>query len=169
MSLDETKIRAMIILDIIGKPEKHLLDSLQKVIDEIDKEKGVSVKMKDIKVPTLMKEQKDFFTTFAEIEVEVENMTQMAILLFKYMPAHIEIVSPEILAMTSNNWNDILNELARRLHSYDEIARMMQIENQMFMKKIEELGGKVPNVAQILKEEAEKAEEAEKKKEKKKK
>ena len=133
MSSDE-KIRAVMILDVIGRPEKHLIESLEKVIEEIDKEKGVSVKMKDIKVPTLMKDQKDFYTTFAEVEVEVEEMIYLAILLFKYMPAHVEIISPEILAMSNANWNDVLNELARRLHSYDEMARIMQVEKSILLK-----------------------------------
>ena len=155
MSSDE-KIRAVMILDVIGRPEKHLIESLEKVIEEIDKEKGVSVKMKDIKVPTLMKDQKDFYTTFAEVEVEVEEMIYLAILLFKYMPAHVEIISPEILAMSNANWNDVLNELARRLHSYDEMARIMQVEKSILLKKIRELGGKIPNFEGIESENQEK-------------
>ena len=139
--MDKDRIKAIFILDVIGRPPEHLIESLQQLIDEIDKEKGVSVVMKDIKKPTLMKDQKEFYTTFAEIEVEIEEMVYLAILLFKYMPAHIEIISPEILAMSNNGWNDVLNELARRLHSYDEIARIMQIEKNMLLKKVEELGG----------------------------
>ena len=141
MSSDEIKIRAILILDVIGKPPEHLIESLKQIIDEIDKEKGVEVKVKDIKEPTLMKDQKDFYTTFAEVEVEVESVLSLAILLFKYMPAHLELISPEVLALSNNGWNDILNELARRLHSYDEIARIMQLERNMFIKKIQELGG----------------------------
>ncbi|MEK6912750.1 MAG: hypothetical protein AABX26_02225 [Nanoarchaeota archaeon] len=141
MSLDEQKIRAIMILDVIGRPPKHLIESLEKVISEIDKEKGVKVMMKDIKEPTLMKDQTDFYTTFAEVEVEIEDILSLAILLFKYMPAHLEVVSPEIIAMSSNGWNDILNELARRLHAYDEIARMLQSEKNVLLKKLKELGG----------------------------
>ena len=116
------------ILDVIGRPPEHLIESLKKIIEEIDKEKGVDVKSKEIKKPTLMKDQKEFYTTFAEIEVDVEELLYLVILLFKYMPAHIEIISPELIALTNNGWNDILNELARRLHGYDEIARIMQME-----------------------------------------
>lgn len=138
---EETKIRVVFILDVIGRPPRHLIESLEKVIDEIDKEKGVTVKMKDIKEPTLMKDRQDFYTTFAEIEVEIDEILYLAILLFKYMPAHIEIISPEILALSNTGWNDVLNELVRRLHGYDEIARVMQIEKDILQKKILELTG----------------------------
>lgn len=145
----ETKgIRIVMILDVIGRPPEHLITSLEEIINEIDKEKGVIVKSKEIKKPRLMKDQKNFYTTFGEIEIEVEELLYLVILLFKYMPAHIEIVSPELIALTNNGWNDILNELARRLHGYDEIARIMQVEKQTLLKKIQELGGEIPEQPQ---------------------
>ncbi|MBS3086620.1 hypothetical protein J4422_02865 [Candidatus Pacearchaeota archaeon] len=143
---DDTKIRVIMIFDVIGRPPKHLIESLEKLIEEIDKEKGVKVKMKDIKEPTFMKDQKDFYTTFAEVEVEIDEVLNLAILLFKYMPAHLEIISPEIIAISNNSWNDILNELTRRLHAYDEIARIMQNEKIILLKKIEELGGNIQDL-----------------------
>src|SRR3989338_6115235 len=143
---DDTKIRAIMILDVIGRPPKHLIESLEKLIEEIDKERGVSVKVKDIKNPVLMKDQKEFYTTFAEVEVEIDEVLNLAILLFKYMPAHLEIISPEIIAISNNSWNDILNELTRRLHAYDEIARIMQNEKIILLKKIEELGGNIQDL-----------------------
>jgi len=148
MSSDEVKVSAIMILDIIGRPPEHLVESLEKIIGNIEKEQGITLTSKQIKEPTLMKDQKDFYTTFAEIEVEVDEILYLAILMFKYMPAHIEIIQPELIALSNNGFNDILNELARRLHGYDEIARIMQIEKQILLKKIQELGGEIP--AQIM-------------------
>ena len=121
-------IEAMLIIEVIGKPPEHLIETLEAIIKRIDEEKGVRVVRKDIKEPVLMKEQTEFYTTFAEIEVEVEEILHLAILMFKYMPAHIEIANPELIALTNNGWNDIFNELTRRLHGYDEIARILQTE-----------------------------------------
>lgn len=141
MSSDKLKVSAIMILDIIGRPPEHLVKSLEMIIEQIDKEKGVTLKSKKIKEPTLMKEQKDFYTTFAEIEIDVDEILYLAALMFKYMPAHIEIISPEIIALSNNGFNDLLNELIRRLHGYDEVARIMQMEKQVLLKKIQELGG----------------------------
>ena len=140
MSSNEN-IRAMLILDIIGRPPQHLVETLEKIIEEMGKEKGVVIKSKEIKEPTVMKDEKEFYTTFSEIEVEVEDILYLAVLMFKYMPAHVEVISPEKISLSNNGWSDILSELVRRLHSYDEIARVLQIEKQELLRKIQELGG----------------------------
>jgi len=140
MNLSETKnITAMMIIEVIGRPPEHLTETLNSIIKQIDEEEGVNVKEKKMKEPVLMKEQKDFYTSFAEIEVEIERILDLAMLIFKYMPAHIEIVSPELIALTNNGWNEILNETARRLHGYDEIARIVQTEKTILEKKLKEV------------------------------
>jgi len=138
---EEPKIKAIIVLDVIGKPPEHLAEVLNKVIGEIDKEKGVNVLGKNIKEPRPLKENESFFTTFAEVELEVEEILNLVIVMFKFMPAHLEIVSPEIIAISNNSWSDILSELTRRMHGYDEVARMLQHENNLLRKKLEELTG----------------------------
>ena len=55
------------------------------------------------------------------------------------MPAHIEIVYPELIALTNNGWSDILSELARRLHGYDEVARVLQMERTILERKLREV------------------------------
>ena len=86
-----------------------------------------------------MKDQKNFYTSFAEVEIEVEEIFGLIILMFKYMPAHIEIIYPELIALTNNGWNEVLNELTRRLHGYDEIARVVQAEKLILEKKLREV------------------------------
>lgn len=141
MNLDEEKkgMLAVIMLEVIGRPPEHLIEILEKMIDDIDKEDGMNIRSKEIKKPTLMKDQKEFYTTFAEIEIEVEEILYLTRLIFKYMPAHIEIISPELIALTNNGWNDILNELVQRLHGYDEIARITKMEKDVLLKRVEEL------------------------------
>jgi hypothetical protein len=139
------KIRAEMIIEVIGRPAEHLTETLNKIADEIGKEKGVEVLRKKVNESLPMKDQKDFFTNFAEIEVEVEEILYLAILMFKYMPAHIEIISPGEIPLTSNGWNDILNELTRRLHGYDEIARVLNVEKNLLERKLRELIGKNSN------------------------
>jgi len=64
MSSDKKKIRTVFILEIIGRPAEHLTETLSKLIDSMDKEKGVEVVKKDIKDVIEMKDKKDFFSTF---------------------------------------------------------------------------------------------------------
>jgi len=138
-SHEETKgIRAVMIIDVIGKPPKHLTETLENMIKAIDEEKGVSVQTKKLHEPTLLKDQKKFYTAYAEIEVEIDEIMVLTMLLFKYMPAHVEVISPELIALTNNGWNEILNELTRRLHGYDEIARVLHAEKGILEQKLRE-------------------------------
>jgi hypothetical protein len=138
MSSDkETKgIKAIFILEMIGRPKEHLTDSMNKIIEQMEEEENVEIISKNIKEPVEMKDNKEFFTTFCEIEVEVKEIANLAILLFKYMPAHVEIIEPELIALTNNGWTDIFSELVRRLHGYDEIARVLGFKNKELENKL---------------------------------
>lgn len=140
----ETKgIKAVLIIETLGKPPEHLVETLNDIINSIDKEKGVNVTSKKVNSPVPVKEKEGFFTSFAEVEVEVQEIINLAILMFKYMPAHVEIVQPELIALTNNGWTDIFSELTRRLHGYDEIARILQLQNSQMQKKLKDLGVEV--------------------------
>jgi len=136
----ETKgIRAVLILEIIGKPSEHLVKTLEEIIEKINSEKGVVVEEKKIKKPVLMKDSKEFYTTFGEVEVDVETISQLTNLIFKYMPAHIEVIEPELIALTNNGWSEILTEITQKLHRYDEIARILEMQNSQMQQKLKGL------------------------------
>ncbi|MBT3404705.1 hypothetical protein HN832_02770 [archaeon] len=138
--MNETKnVRARLILEVIGKPPEHLTATLEGLIKKMSEEKGVKIIGEKIKEPVLMKDSKEFYTTFAEIEIEVEEVLLLAELMFKYMPAHIEIISPEFITLENNGWNEILNELVRKLHGYDEVARVLQMQSAKMQRRIREL------------------------------
>ncbi len=133
-------IKSVFILEIIGKPKEHLIATLEKLIESMAKEKGIKIIEKKIKEPIEMKNNKDFFTTFAEVEIDAEEITQLVGLMFKYMPANVEIIEPEIIALSNSGWSDIISELTRRLHAYDEIARIMQLQTAKLQKELKEFG-----------------------------
>jgi len=132
-------VRAEMIIEVVGRPPEHLTETLHKIIEEISKENGIVVIRKKVNDPQPMKDNPEFYTNFVEVEVEVEEILYLVMLMFKYMPAHIEIISPEVIVLTNNGWNEIINELARRLHGYDEIARVLGIEKSLLEKKLREL------------------------------
>jgi hypothetical protein len=142
MSSDEKKkINAILILEIIGRPPEHLVGSLEGIAKQIGEEKGVKVLGKKINPPVIMKEQKDFYVSFMEVEAEIEEILSLAILMFKYMPAHVEIISPQNLTLTNAGFNDLFNELTRRLHGYEEIARILQTEKMILENQLKTIVG----------------------------
>ena len=139
MSSTEKISTVSFILEALGRPKEHLVQALEELISKMDKEQKVSVISKKIHEPVVMKNQPELFTTYAEVEVEIEELIYLMGLVFKYMPASIEVISPEKLIVENNNVSELLSELARKLHGYDELARMMQADRAVLLKKIEEL------------------------------
>lgn len=146
MSFNETKnIKASLILEVIGFPSEHLTETLEKLVKEMGEEQGVKILEKKMHPPVLLKEQKNFYSSFAEILIEVEDILSIAILIFKYMPSHVEIISPQSITLANTGWSDILSELTRRLHGYEEIVRIMQAESGILQKKLKALTEKPEN------------------------
>lgn len=137
---EEKNISATLILEILGKPAEHLVQVLEEIIKKMGEEKGVEVVHKKINKPALARDSKELYTTFAEVEIRVERLMHVAALVFKYMPAHVEINEPEKVAMSNNEWGEIFSEITRRLHGYDEVARVLQNERAILEKKLKEMG-----------------------------
>lgn len=142
-SVENQKISAILIIEVMGRPKEHLVETLEGIIKNIDDEKGVSVVEKKIAEPKEVEKQKDLFVTHAEIEVEVNEALILSTLTFKYMPAHITVVEPENIKLPNHGYSDILSEVTRRLHKYDEVARVIQMEKAILEKKIKELESKL--------------------------
>jgi hypothetical protein len=153
MDLNNKKIRAVFILETIGHPPEYLTEALNGLIKSMGEEKGVKVIESKVNPPVQMKNQKDFFTSFAEIEVELDEVLNIAILMFKYMPAHIEVISPEHLSISNSEMGDLFSELTRRLHGYEELARIMQNEKIILETRLRELLAKNNNSIQDNKSE----------------
>jgi hypothetical protein len=133
------KITAILMLEMMGRPKEHLVETLEGFVKQIDSEKNVTVTNSKIQEPALVKDKEDLFTTFAEIEVEVAEFGNLAMLMFKYMPAHVEVIEPEKLEVGNNIASEVLSEITRRLHKYEELTRLMQMEMQVAKKQIDKL------------------------------
>lgn len=140
MSLNETtNIRALLIIEVIGRPPEHLTETLENMIKSIGEEKGAKIINKKINEPTELQNEKGFYANFAEIEIELEKVHHLALIAVKYMPAHIDIMSPDTLVIDNNRWNEIFNEILRKLHGYDEITKITMLQRAELERKLKEL------------------------------
>ncbi|HLC78492.1 MAG TPA: hypothetical protein VJH92_05180 [Candidatus Nanoarchaeia archaeon] len=137
--MSSEKIEAALIFEVLGKPPEHLIESLEEIIKQIGSEKGISIKEKTVHEPIPVKENEEIFTSFAEIVAEFEDAGKLLMVLFKYMPAHIEVIYPEKITLKNNEINEVMNEIARRLHAYDEVARVIQYEKSVLETKLKDV------------------------------
>jgi hypothetical protein len=129
------KIKAIMILEILGRPADYIKESASALVDNLGKEKGVKVLKKSV-ADSKKVEGKEMFSTFAEIEVETENILVLFDVMFRYMPAHIEILEPTEMRMESADLDAMLSNLIFKLHRYDELAKILTIEKQILTQQV---------------------------------
>ncbi len=130
------KIQAIMILEILGKPADYVLGSLNELVGKLGEEKGVKILNKQLHEPLPVKESKELFTTFAELEIEFDTIEMYLAVLFAYMPAHVEVVRPDNLALSAAYFNDLGNKIIQRMHNYDAITKKTLYENQILLDKL---------------------------------
>jgi len=160
------KLNAILMLEVIGKPADYLKQALGELIEKMGKEKDVKIIKKTIAEPKIL--EQGIFSTFAEIEIET-NMQTLTLLTFGYMPSHVDIITPEELKIRNSELNVFFNELARKLHQYDEIAKALMMERDMLVHQLKQVQGNAVRVEEIaMPSEGKVKKEARKKKSKKK-
>jgi hypothetical protein len=123
----------------MGRPPEHIKEALNALIGKLGLEKGVKVLESKMHEPALVKDTKDIYTAFAEISIEFDSLTYYFGVLFAYMPAHIEIISPENLQLSNFELNDLGNKLLLRLHDYDALTKNFLYEKKFLTRKLYEL------------------------------
>lgn len=139
MNSDEKEkfpVSAIFIIEVLGRPKEHVIETLKDLIEKIKQEKGVRVVEEKIHEAKEIEKQKEMFTSYAEIEVHVESVSQLVSLSFNYMPAHIEVLEPENISLVNADVSELLNEITRKMHQYDEIARVIQLEKQILENQL---------------------------------
>ena len=149
-------IKALMIIEMIGRPPTHLEETFKDYVKKLSSEKGITLIHEKIHEPKKIEHKKvekdvteekkeekrpeiELFSTFAEIELESKDVTTLMRIIFNYMPSHIEIISPEQLELKNVDFNDLFNEVIRRMHEYDGIAKSMVMQNKMMKEKFQQI------------------------------
>ena len=146
----ERKVKAVMIVEIAGRPAEYLKESLKAHVDQINKIKEVCVLSVNLSEPKLIESEpnpnqnqpqikQEMYTCFAEVEFETTNLSKLIEIVFDYMPSSIEILEPENLDFRLHEATAFLNDLAGRLHKYDEIAKISQLQTQQLAAKMQYL------------------------------
>lgn len=136
-------ITAVMIVEIAGRPPEHLSKALEAHIGKMDTLKDVTIVSRKFSEPNKIDEEKDIYSCFAEVEVEVETMFRLTELIFDFMPSSVEVLEPDSVNMNAQEASMFLNDLSGRLHKYDEVAKVAQLRNKQLMAAYENLQGQI--------------------------
>jgi hypothetical protein len=116
------QIHVILMLEILGKPADYIKEALVHIVEKLGAEKNIKLLDKRVAEPKQIENQ-DAFTSFAEIELETDIETLM-VLIFNYMPSHIEIITPESITMKNTDLNSFL------MNSQKGFISMMILQEQ---------------------------------------
>ncbi|MBR9693264.1 hypothetical protein GOV07_05055 [Candidatus Woesearchaeota archaeon] len=119
--LSEGWLRVLITFELVGKPREHIEATIKSYLANIKQDKRIKAIKEEFAEAIEMDD--GLFSTFCEFETMVENMEVLTWLAVNFMPASIEILSPDKLTLDSRvivNW---VNDLLAKLHEVSNVLR----------------------------------------------
>jgi len=149
----ETKIRALFIFEVMGRPPEHLKKALEEYLKTFGENKGIKIIRKEIHEPKPIEKQgaegqgaEGLFTTFAEVEVVVDNLNLIFEITLNMLPAHAEIIEPDNIILKNFDLSGVISNLSVKLHKYDEIAKAIALERNGLIRKMQEMQERINNL-----------------------
>jgi hypothetical protein len=132
----ELKFRA--IIELMGRPAEFLTETLNKIVESIEKNEKLKILNKSIAEPKAT-DEKDIFSSFIEIELEARTIEDLFEFITNYLPSNIEIISPSEINFDLREMNAVLHNVISKIHFYDSMTKKTGFENMLLRKKITEL------------------------------
>ena len=127
--LEAGGVVARLIIEVLGKPQEHVIETRKLLIDRLHEEPDIFIQ--EVKIADPKEEEAGMFSTFAEVELVTDKISDLIGLCFFYMPSSIEIVEPSDLAISCTTITDLFNDLLGKLHNVDMIAKNLRVENEV--------------------------------------
>lgn len=135
------KVTARIILEVMGMPKEHVEQALKDVIKKLKDDGRVRL----LNSKTYETEQiEEFWSTFAEVEFEADDIKNVLDVCFDYQPSTLEIMEPAGIEVDTAYLASLFNDLLAKLHQYNAVIKNMEAEKMLMKIELEKLGGNVP-------------------------
>lgn len=129
-----SKIQAKIVVEILGTPKEHVEDTMKKVVEKLKNEEGVKL----LRETTYKAEQvKKMWSTFSDLEIEVEDISKLMGLCFDYMPSSVDILEPAKMDLETVKIADLLNDLLAKIHKTDMMLKNAIAENRFLKDQLQ--------------------------------
>jgi hypothetical protein len=144
--IEKGQFLARAILEIVGKPKEHIIDTLIDLISQIAQNEKYGLAKYDIALAEEV-EKSDLFSTFAEVEFTAKDETELIYFATDYMPASIEVIEPAERKVQASYTSHMLTEFVGRLHTIDMEFKKVNQTNKILSQS---LGVMIKNSILIL-------------------
>lgn len=121
------RILCRTVIEVLGKPQEHVEKAMKSYIEKLKKDEKYKIVREEF--AELKKQESELWSTFAELEMEVKEMQDLISFCFDYMPSIVEVLKPERMELTDEDFSRFFNDLQARLHQVDMIAKQVKLEN----------------------------------------
>lgn len=128
-------IKAKIVIEILGHPKEHVEETMKIIIEKLKQEKDVKL----LKETTYKAEQVEkMWSTFSDLEIEVNDLQKLIGICFDYMPSSVEIIDPLKMSIETKSIEEMFNDLLAKLHKVDMALKNALAENKWLKTKKKE-------------------------------
>ena len=138
-----TRIEVRAIFELMGRPPEHLKESLNTLVLKIGSEPGVKILDKKYHDPLPVKKTDNLFTTFAELDLELDSINTLLMIIYIYSPSNLELVSPENLKLTNDDLNSFINALLGKMHEHGAILKRTLMERNILINQLEHIKNEI--------------------------
>lgn len=124
-----------VVIEMLGKPKEYIQQVMISLLEKMKKEERMEIVKQNVAEP---REHEGYFTTFADIEMVIKDMNALQEFIFSYMPSSVEIITPTEINLSLNDANMLFNNMAARLHTYDDFTKKLKVANILMTKKLRE-------------------------------
>ncbi len=128
--MEQQKIVARCIVEILGAPKEYIAKALQDHIDKL-KQGGLDVQLEKYAEPVPADK---LFTQFVELQISFKDPQELLDFCFDSMPSTVEIMSPEKLSIDMAQFEDFVNDLQAKLHQTDMMLKGLTAQKQVLDK-----------------------------------
>lgn len=134
--MNETLIKARLVFEAQGKPQKGVENSLMKMVDSIKEVSGVEV-LDVVKEPAIPVKGTDLFSGLVDVGVQTEKFEKLFFVVLSFGPSAIIVLEPDKLEVGLSELQLALNDLAQVLHGMatEALASKLQLIKHLKEKK----------------------------------
>ena len=122
------------IIELLGKPKKHISNTLKLIVNSIENRDNIIVVKKKFFEP--VEKEGGLFTTFVELELKMKDLDSIVLFCFENLPASVEILEPASLQADARFLTGFFTDLLTRLHKIDDELKMVKYEKGLLNNKI---------------------------------
>ena len=120
------KVRIHTILELVGTPKNHIEKTIELLVKQLGEQDGI--KIEDKEVSDAQKTDDDMFGAFAELTMEMKDLTTLNHFAVNYTPAAIELLEPETVKMDPVTFNEVYGDILAKLHMSN--TEIVELKNQ---------------------------------------